>query len=335
MSKQKGYWITGVLAAALLLTGGIWLWQGGNGAAEPAGAGEPVTVNLAINSGLSTFSILKEQGKLDGLLAEVNAKASWSEVAGGPALLESIAAKRTDISFLGDGAALQGQAAGLPFVNIGLLSEGAKLNSLLVRPDSGIQEVSDLKGKTVALPKGTTSHVYFVKLLGQYGLTESDVSIINLQHAEAASAFQSGKVDALSIIDPYKTQLLGQKQAVMLTPKEAVKAPVTLVVRSGFLKEHPEIVKTVLEAIGQTVEWQNANPEDAAELFASLKNLDVGLIKGINANLQLTFSPITEDIAAAQQQSADFLYESQLIKKEIQYTDYVDNSLIEGVLKAK
>ncbi|WP_162551205.1 aliphatic sulfonate ABC transporter substrate-binding protein [Paenibacillus tepidiphilus] len=333
MTKKKGFWIIGVAVAAVLLIGGVWVWQAQDGAAESAGGGEPVTVNLAINSGLSTFSILKEQGKLDGLLAEVNAKASWSEVAGGPALLESIAAKRADISFLGDGAALQGQAAGLPFVNIGVLSEGAKLNSLLVRPDSGIKDVSDLKGKKIALPKGTTSHVYFVKLLGQYGLTESDVSIINLQHAEAASALQSGQVDALSIIDPYKTQLLGQKQAVMLTPKEAVKAPIALVVRSGFLKEHPEIVKTVLEAIGDTVEWQNANPEEAAELFAGLKSLDVGLIKAINANLQLTFSPITEDISAVQQQSADFLYESKLIKKQITYTDYVDNSLIEEALK--
>ncbi|MBY0011694.1 aliphatic sulfonate ABC transporter substrate-binding protein [Paenibacillus typhae] len=335
MTKRNGIWVFGVLIA-LVLVGGGWVWlAAADETAESANAKETVTVNLAINSGLSTFNILKEQGKLDNLLDKVNAKAVWSEVAGGPAVLEALTAKRADLSFLGDGAALQGQAAGLPFVNIGLLSEGSRLNSVLAKPDSGIPDIGSLKGKKIGVPKGTTSHVYLAKLLAQYGLKESDVSIINLQFAEAAAAFQSGQVDAISTIDPYKTQLLGQKQAVALSPKEEVKAPITLVARSGFAKEHPEIVKAVLEGLGATVEWQKANPGEAAELFAGLKNLDTGLIKAIDANLELTFSPITEEIAAAQQQSADFLYETQLIKKPVVYTDYVDNQFIESVLKGE
>ncbi|UQZ32749.1 hypothetical protein C2I18_03755 [Paenibacillus sp. PK3_47] len=88
----------------------------------------------------------------------------------------------------------------MPFSSIGLVSDGVRLNSILVSPNSGIKTIKDLKGKTVALAKGTTSHVFLVKVLAKNGLKEKDLKIVNLPLPEAHSAFQGGKVDAWATI---------------------------------------------------------------------------------------------------------------------------------------
>lgn len=238
-----------------------------------------------------------------------------------------------DFSFLGDGAALQGQGAGLDFANIGLITEGTQINSILVRPESGLQTPEELKGKKLGVAKGTTSHVYLDKFLKQYGLEESDLEIINLQIADAVSAFQSGQVDAIATIDPYTTQLVAQHKGIELKPKEEIDAPVTLIARSDFAKAHPEIVTEILKAYKTATQWQSSHIDDAADTYAKLKGLDPGIVKVLINKQASGLSPISADIIETQQESADFLYQSGFLKKKIQYKDYVDNTYVEAVSK--
>lgn len=297
---------------------------------EGEGGKEPIVVQLAINGGTNLFTVIKEKGWLAESFKAHNATVEWSEFQSGPPLLESLAANRVDISLLGDGAALQGQSAGLPFVNVGLISNGARLNSILVPANSAVRRVEDLKGKRIALAKGTTSHVYLLKVLAKYGLTEQDLEIVNLQFTDALPAFTTGKVDAWVAIDPFTTQLTRQKTAVIVAgPEQGILAPVALIARTDFAKEHPELVTEFLRVYKEAIVWQNEHPDEVAQMFSDQKKIPVDILKEVFSNQSAELTPITQDAIATQQASAEILEASGFLKKPIQYEKYVDNSYIE------
>ncbi|MBH5319129.1 aliphatic sulfonate ABC transporter substrate-binding protein [Paenibacillus sp. GSMTC-2017] len=290
----------------------------------------PVTVNLAINGGTNLFTIIKEKGLLDEKFKALNATIIWSEFPSGPPLLESLAAGRVDISLLGDGAALQGQSAGLPFVNIGLLSDGAKLNSILVPTGSDIKTIGDLKGKKIALAKGTTYHVFLLKLLEKNGLKEKDLNIVNLQATDALPAFLSGQVDAWASGDPFKTQLSVQQKATVLAGDEqGVLAPVSLIARTDFAKKYPELVIEFLSVYEEALKWQNDNIDEVAKIHADARKIPVEIMKEVIINQKAELSPISDAAVSTQQASADILLETGFLKKGITYKEYVDNSFLE------
>ncbi|GAB6926746.1 aliphatic sulfonate ABC transporter substrate-binding protein [Paenibacillus sp. JCM 10914] len=291
---------------------------------------EPVVVRLAINGGTNLFTIIREKGWLTERFKEHHAIVEWSEFQSGPPLLESLAAKRVDLSLLGDGAALQGQSAGLPFVNVGLISSGSNLNSILVPADSAIQQVEELRGKKIALAKGTTSHVYLLKKLANHGLTEQDVEIVNLQFSDALPAFSTGSVDAWVSIDPFTTQLTQESKARIVAGKdETILAPVALIARTDFAKEHPELVTEFLKVYKEAIQWQNTHLDEVAQLFAADKKIPVEILKQVLSNQNAELTPITEDVIATQQASAEILQTSGFLKKPIEYKEYVDNSYLE------
>ncbi|GAA0850311.1 NrtA/SsuA/CpmA family ABC transporter substrate-binding protein [Paenibacillus glucanolyticus] len=300
--------------------------------ASEAGEGEkePIVVQLAINGGTNLFTVIKEKGWLEESFKAHHATVKWSEFQSGPPLLESLAADRVDISLLGDGAALQGQSAGLPFVNIGLISNGARLNAILVPANSPVQRVEDLKGRRIALAKGTTSHVYLLKVLAKYGLSEQDLEIVNLQFTDALPAFTTGKVDAWVAIDPFTTQLTRQKTAAIVAgPEQGILAPVALIARTGFAKEHPELVTEFLRVYKEAIVWQNEHLDEMAQMFADEKKIPVEILKEVFSNQNAELTPITRDAIATQQASVEILEASGFLKQPIQYEKYVDNSYIE------
>ncbi|MFD0589838.1 aliphatic sulfonate ABC transporter substrate-binding protein [Paenibacillus sp. GCM10027627] len=300
--------------------------------AAPAKQSEPVTVHVAINGGTNLFAIIKDKGWLTESFKKLSANVEWSEFPSGPPLLESLAAGRVDISLLGDGAALQGQSAGLPFVNIGLISKGVNLNSILLPIDSSIQSVADLKGKQIAVAKGTTSHVYLIKLLEKNELAESDVAIVNLQYTDGLPAFLSGQVDGWVTVDPFITQLTLENKAVVLSDGEAnILAPVTLIAHSTFAEKHPELVTAFLDVYKKALAWQAEHLDESAALLAESKKIPVPIMKTVLSEQHPELSPISEAEISTQQASADILVKTGFLKKEIAYADYVDNSFVNGL----
>ena len=302
--------------------------------AKGAASSETITVNVAQNGGMGPLAIIQEKGWLEEEFQALNAKVIWSEFASGPPLLESLVAGRVDLSLLGDGAALQGQAAGLPFIYIANISTGTNVNTIVVPASSEIKSIPDLKGKQIALAKGTTSHVFLLKVLDRNGLTEKDVSIVNLQFPDALPVFQAGQVDAWVTVDPYTTQLIDSKEAVILAGADQnILAPGNLIARTPFSKEHPELVTAYLKVYLKAVNWQNEHVDEAAELIANKKKVSPELMKKLMANSQAILTPVTDEVIDTQQLSADLLVKEQFLKKPIQITDYVDNSFINTLLE--
>ncbi|RUT47004.1 aliphatic sulfonate ABC transporter substrate-binding protein [Paenibacillus anaericanus] len=321
------------LLASFLLLGTIFV-----GSATPAQAAkadkDKLTINVADNGGGSILSIIKEKGWLEAEFKKYNATVTWSEFPSGPPILEAFAAKRVDFTFLGDGAALQGQAAGLKFKNIALISDGKGISKILIPTDSKIKSVKDLKGKTIAVAKGTTFHVFLLKALIKNGLKESDVKLVNLQLADGLPAFVSGKVDAWVTPEPYVTQLISAKTAKLLPGLDTtIPAPSALIARSSIIKSHPELVTAFLEVYKEAIAWRDDNLEEAAQLVADKKKYPIEIIKILNNSFNYTLTPITKEAIDAQQKTVNLLYDAKFLKKKVKYSDSIDNSFINKVLK--
>jgi sulfonate transport system substrate-binding protein len=294
--------------------------------------GQHIEVNIAINGGIDPIIIGREKDFFEDEFSKVDATIKWSEFASGPPLLESLASKRVDLSFLGDGAALSGLDRGLPFEVIAQTQLGESLNGIIVHPDGEIKQVEDLKGKKVGLAYGTTGHVYLIKALKAHGLTTDDVTLINLQADDSQAAFASKQIDALVSGNPLLTVNVEKGDGIKLEVDEKILAPISLIVRTDFGKEHPEIVEAYLRAYKKSIEWKIKNPDEASEIYAAKTKLPADIIKKIITSEEYSLF-ITEESNKTQQESIEVLSKVGYIKQEFEYKDRVNDKFLNEALK--
>lgn len=296
-------------------------------------SGDKIKVNIAINGGLSPLIIAQAKGFYEEAFSKLNAEVVWSKFPSGPPLLESLVAGRVDLSFLGDGATIAGLSNKLPFEIIGLNSEGKSSARLLVPPNSPIQKLEDVKGKTIGLPKGTVANVYLIKVLDAVGLSISDVNIINLQMDDAQAAFESGKLDGWVAWDPYITQNVNNGKARIVESDTVVLSPTSLIAHTKFAKAHPELVVEFLKVYKQTVDYQLANADESAQIFSEQTKMSVDTVKQVLANSSPILSAYTQDALDAQQASSDILLENKYIKNPITFKEAVNDTFVTEALK--
>ncbi|MCP6682467.1 aliphatic sulfonate ABC transporter substrate-binding protein [Bacillus nakamurai] len=306
------------------------------GCSANAGNGQPVKeIRIGIQQSLSPLLIAKEKGWFEEAFKKEGVKVKWVEFQSGPPQFEGLAADKLDFSQVGNSPVISGQAAGIDFKEIGLSQDGLKANGILVNKGSGIQSLKDLKGKKIAVAKGSSGFDFLYKALDKAGLSADDVTIIQLQPDEAVSAFENKSVDAWSIWEPYLSIETMQHGAKILANGESTDlySPGFTLVRTGFAEEHPEEVVRFLQVFNKAVTWQKEHKEEAAALYAKIKNLDTSVVKNVLNNTEPLNEAITDDIVKAQQDTADFQFKTKAINKKIDVKDVVDNSFIKKALK--
>ncbi|KIZ54483.1 aliphatic sulfonate ABC transporter substrate-binding protein [Bacillus safensis] len=292
-------------------------------------------IRIGIQQSLSPLLLAKEKGWFEQSFEKEGVKVKWVEFQSGPPQFEGLAANQLDFSQVGNSPVIAGQAAGIDFKEIGLSQDGLKANGILVNKNSEIQKVEDLKGKKIAVAKGSSGFDFLYKVLDQAGLSAKDVQIIQLQPDEAISAFENGSVDAWSIWEPFLSLETIKKGAKLLVNGEATDlySPGFTLVRTQFADQHPELVVKFLKVYDHAVKWQKAHPEGAVTLYARLKNLDKKVVTQVLNNTEPLNKPISKKIINAQQHTADFQYQTKAIQRKIDVNQVVDNSFIEKMLK--
>lgn len=292
-------------------------------------------IRIGIQQSLSPLLLAKEKGWFEQSFEKEGVKVKWVEFQSGPPQFEGLAANQLDFSQVGNSPVIAGQAAGIDFKEIGLSQDGLKANGILVNKNSEIQKVEDLKGKKIAVAKGSSGFDFLYKVLDQAGLSAKDVQIIQLQPDEAISAFENGSVDAWSIWEPFLSLETIKKGAKLLVNGEATDlySPGFTLVRTQFADQHPELVVKFLKVYDHAVKWQKSHPEEAVTLYARLKNLDKKVVTQVLNNTEPLNKPISKEIINAQQHTADFQYKTKAIQRKIDVNQVVDNSFIEKMLK--
>jgi sulfonate transport system substrate-binding protein len=321
-----------VLAASLLAAcgaGGSQASAGtdgtGAGGGSPDGAeagrtasgGEPLTVRIGYQK-YGTLNILKADGQLDRRLEEQGVRVEWTEFPGGPQLLEALNVGGIDIGHTGEAPPIFAQAAGAPLVYLAHEPPSPQSEALLVPKDSDIRTVADLKGKKVALNKGSNVHYLLVKLLEQAGVGYDEIETVYLPPADGRAAFESGKVDAWVIWDPFFAAAETATGARILADGTGlVQNHEFFLGERSFVERHPDVVEIILEEAGRIDEWAKDHPKELAELLSPQLGIDVPSLELAAKRRQYGVRRVGAEVLEAQQRIADTFRQLGLIPVDI------------------
>jgi sulfonate transport system substrate-binding protein len=215
--------------------------------------------------------VLKSKHWLEEALGP-DVKVQWVQSAGSNKALEYLNARSLDFGSTAGAAALLGRANGNPIRTIYVYSK-PEWTALVTRPDTGIRTVADLKGKRIAVTRGTDPHIFLLRALTGAGLTEHDVKIVPLQHADGRLALDRGDVDAWAGLDPFMAQAEIESHDVLFFRNPDLNTYGVLNVREAFLSEHPEIAEKVIAAYERGRTWSLEHRPELAAILADAAKL--------------------------------------------------------------
>ncbi|WP_375778854.1 sulfonate ABC transporter substrate-binding protein [Bradyrhizobium sp. ma5] len=266
--------------------------------------------------------LLKSKGSLEEKLKSVGAKVVWTEFPSGPPLLEALNVGAIDFGNTGEAPPIFAQAAGAPIQYVAYEPPAPKGEAILVPKDSPIKSVADLRGKKVALNKGSNVHYLLVKALEKADVKYSEIEPVFLVPADARAAFERGAVDAWVIWDPFQAAAEAATGARTVADGTGVVANYQFYFASKkFLQTDPKIVELVLAQLSEVDDWAKGDIHAVAEQLAPSIGLSVPVVEVALKRQAYGIKPVTDTVIADQQQVADTFFALGLIPKQIKISD--------------
>ncbi|MBV8216145.1 MAG: sulfonate ABC transporter substrate-binding protein [Verrucomicrobia bacterium] len=271
-----------------------------------------------------TLNVLKAEGSFEKSLAARGITVTWTLFPAGPQLLEALNAGSIDFGSTGEAPPVFAQAAGVNLVYFGNQPPFPKGEGVLVKKDSPIQNVSDLKGKRVAFNKGSNVHFFLVKLLEKYGLKIDEITPTYLTPADAWAALEGGSIDAWAIWDPFMTAAIDRSGARVLQDAEGIAANREFFLANrGFAEAHQDILLAVRDAVTRCGTWVSTKPEDVVHYLAPQLGMSEAVVSKVVRATPWGFQPISEQVVSDQQTIGDTFFALKLIPKTIRVADAV------------
>lgn len=265
-----------------------------------------------------TLVLLKERGTLEKRLAGSGPDITWTEFPAGPQLLEALNVGAIDFGTTGEAPPIFAQAAGAALAYVGYAPPAPAGEAIIVPAGSPIAKVADLKGRKVALNKGSNVHYLLVRALEASGLQLSDVQPVYLPPADARAAFERGAVDAWVIWDPF------------LAAAQAATGARTLIDGHGLVDNHqfflasqdlatrePALIRLILEELDAADRWAAGNQAEVARLFGPRVGIPAPVLEVALARIGYGIAPVGPDVLAKQQRIADTFHRIGLLPKPI------------------
>ncbi|WP_407166935.1 sulfonate ABC transporter substrate-binding protein [Bradyrhizobium sp. ORS 111] len=266
--------------------------------------------------------LLKSKGSLEQKLKAAGYTAVWTEFPSGPPLLEALNVGAIDFGNTGEAPPIFAQAAGAPIQYVAYEPAAPKGEAILVPKDSPIKSIAELKGKKIALNKGSNVHYLLVKALEQAGVKYSEIEPVFLAPADARAAFERGAVDAWVIWDPFQAAAEAATGAHTLADGTGIVANYQFYFASkAFLQRDPKIVDLVLAQLSEVDGWAKGDIRAVAEQLAPSIGLSVPVVEVALKRQAYGIKPITDAVIADQQQVADTFFTLGLIPKQIKISD--------------
>jgi sulfonate transport system substrate-binding protein len=262
----------------------------------------------------------RSEGLEKRLLARA-AKADWKEFKHGPGLLEAINAKEVDIGYVGETPPVFAQAGDVPFVYVATDPPAPRAEAIVVLQNSPLKKVEDLKGRKVALNRGSNVHYLLLKALERAKLTLKDVEVVYLAPGDARPAFETGKVDAWAIWDPFLAAAEQAGARALTDGQGLVDNHLFYVVRREFAEKSPELVREVLDEYRALSDWESKNPEQAAKILAQSSGISYEALLVAEKRHAYGILPVTAEVLTKQQAIADAFRKLDLIPKDIRTAD--------------
>ena len=270
-------------------------------AASAADAVKEIRIDWATYNPVSM--LLKNKGLLEKAFAKDGISIVWVQTLGSNKALEFLNAGSIDFGSTAGSAALDAKINGKPIKSIYVYSR-PEWTALVTGKDSKIASVADLKGKRVAVTRGTDPHIFLVRALQSAGLSEKDITPVLLQHPDGKAALIRGDVDAWAGLDPMMAQAEIQDGAKLFFRKPEANTWGILNVREAFAKDHPDVVRRVLAVYEEARKDALANYDELKRVFMTITKLPEDVAdKQLKERTELTHSrigaPQRESILAA------------------------------------
>nr|WP_315415721.1 sulfonate ABC transporter substrate-binding protein [uncultured Pseudomonas sp.] len=281
-------------------------------------AAAPDTLRIGYQKGSIALVLAKEHGLLEQRFPQTTVK--WIEFPAGPQMLEALNVGALDVGSTGDIPPLFAQAAGADLVYIGAEPAKPSAETILVRNDSPLHSVADLKGKKVAFQKGSSSHNLILRALNKAGLSYKDIQPVYLPPADARAAFEQGSVDAWAIWEPYSSLALSQSPSHVLANGEGLglSGPV-YTARREYANANGGFIHDLLDELSSAEALTRSQREDSLRVLTQFMGLPREVIARYMDNRPPSpILPIDEGIINAQQATADLFYQNHLLPKAIE-----------------
>lgn len=283
----------------------------------------PKTFSIGYQKSSGILVTARQHQVLEKRLKELGVEqVRWVEFQFGPPLLEALGAGAVDLGTVGDTPPIFAQAAGAKLVYVA--SAPAGKSATLVPKDSPITRVEELKGKKVAIAKGSSSHNFTVQALKRAGLSFADIEPVYLAPADAAAAFASGRVDAWSIWDPYYAIAETRHGArPIITTADGLDSHTFYLANSTTATRYPQVLQAALDELKGITAWAAQNRDKLAALTSQVTGVELAAQTIATDRYAIELNPISEKVALQQQDIADTFHELGLIPRQINVSEII------------
>lgn len=284
--------------------------------------------------------IAQEKKFIDEELGKAGYKIEYVPfAAAGPAVNEALAGKKIDLAIYADfpGLVLKSKDIGITLIGI---TDKYFNSTTIVKSDSPIKSVKELKGKKIAFTKGTYMQKYFLEVLALNGLSEKDMEIINVVTTDAVSALLNGNVDALIYTDNTVIPLIVNKSAREIDSTRhypELSAQIIFVGVDSFLKENPDVPVAVIKALAKAKEFVKSNTQEAFQIWtkSGLNEEGLKIYYGTDGSKFDSLFPLKIDQESIAKLTATkkFMLDQKLISNDFDIAKFVDYSYYDKALK--
>jgi sulfonate transport system substrate-binding protein len=281
------------------------------------------TVSISYQRSSTLFILLKRTGELEKKLKPLGYDVSWHEFSTG--LLQSLNAGSVDLhADVADAFALFTQAANAPLTYYAEETSAPSAQAIIVPPDSPIHSIADLKGKRVAVAKGSGCNFLLLAALAKAGLTISDIQVRYLEAPDALAAFRGGNVDAWAIWDPFLAAQQRDLHVRVIADGTGGVAQYNrfYTATTAFADKHPDVLRVVFDELNRTGKWVKAHPQEAAQILGPLwGDIPAPTVELANSRRSYDIVPVKRDQLAEQQRIADTYLAAGMIPNALKAAD--------------
>ena len=270
-----------------------------------------------------------DQGYLDEELGALGWSYEGTTFAGGNLVNEALISGEADFASYGDVPALSGKSKGAPTTLLGA-EVYAQDAALVVGPDSEINSIEELKGKTVGTLEGSFMHKVLITMVEDNGMTIDDIKFTNMQSADAA-AVEAGTIDAALLSEvQYSIAAVNGDVKVLLSggDKNEWRGSAALVSNSKFLEENRDVVTAVMKALVRAYDFSLNNYDETIASLAksgmSEDALKFRFADQVEFNLRSD-----EELISAMETVQDFLTGAGISSTEVDLSQWLDSSVLE------
>ncbi len=291
-----------------------------------------VTLNIGDQKGTGAEAVLTAAGLLSTLPFHVN----WSDFTSGPPMLEAMASGSVDIGGVGDAPPVFAASGGEQVEIVGARETNGDQDAVVVPKNSPITSIQQLKGKKIAYGSGSSGNYNLLTVLTKAGLTTKDVSLVNLQPAEALAAFTSGDVAAWDIWPPYVQQVVAQDGARVLATGSTYGSPYSFEVASKAAVSNPDkgaAIKVYLATLDKAYTWAATHPSAWAAAWGKAAGLPTSVMDVAAKTDATTPIAITSATVSSEQNLVNQFFAAGLIPTKVNISSFITsqfNSTVTG-----